>query len=293
MMALLFVLLALQGITDTAPAEPRTLTISVTDEAGGPVSGLRPDEVVVLENGVARDVSRLEPETRPLLAAVIVDSSEPIGSLYRLHLVDAVVRFLGRLPAGSRYALWTTGDRPTKVVDFTDDVALAGRALKRVYPRGGNTVLDAVVEAAEDLQEKEGDRTAVVVISGNGLGFANYDRTAVVDRALRRGRHTFMVVNFQEGAGPGDSGFASGDAAGSVGRVDYEYVFSALTDRSGGLREMPLSAMGVDKSLEKVAAALGGQYRITYDTLPDLKERKIEVKVARPGAKVSLAGSRS
>ena len=56
---------------------------------------------------------------------------------------------------------------------------------------------------------------------------------------------------------------------------------------------MPLSAMGVGRSLERIAAALGGQYRITYGTLPDLKERDLEVKVARPGVKVSLGGSRS
>ena len=162
--------LALQVAPATTPAEARTVTVSVTDEKGGPVTGLRPEEVAVLENGVARDVSRLEPETRPLTVAVIVDSSEPIASFYRLSIVDAVVRFLGRLPEGARYSLWTTGDRPTKVVDFTDDVARAGPALKRTFPRGGNTVLDAIVEASEDLKLREGQRTAVVVVSGNGLG---------------------------------------------------------------------------------------------------------------------------
>jgi len=293
MLTLALLVLALQGVADLSPAESRTLTVSVTDDKGGPVTGLRTDEVVVLENGVARDVSRLEPETRPLMVAVIVDSSQPIGSLYRLNLVDEVARFVGRLPDGSRYALWTTGDRPTKVVDFTDDASRAGRALKRTFPRGGNTVLDAVIEASEDLKEKEGERTAVVVVSGNGLGFSSYDRTEVVDRALRTG-HTFMTVNFQEGAAPGDPGFAgSRDAVGSVGRADYDHVLGSLADRSGGLRETPLSAMGVGRSLEKIAAALGGQYRITYSTLPDLKERKVEVRVARPGVKVSLRGSRS
>jgi VWFA-related protein len=291
-MTTLALVLALQGVAGVSPGEARTLTVSVTDDKGGPVAGLRTDEVVVLENGVARDVFRLEPETRPLTVAVIVDSSEPIGSSYRLNLVDEVLRFLGRLPDGSRFAVWTTGDRPTKVVDFTDDTAQASRALKRTFPRGGNTVLDAIVEVSESLREREGERTAVVVVSGNGLGFSNYDRTDVVDRALRT-RHTFMTVHFQEGAAPGDPGFATSDAAGSVGRADYDHVLSSLADRSGGLREAPLSAMGVGRSLEKIAATLGGQYRITYATLPDLKQRKIEVKVARPGIKVSLGGTRS
>jgi VWFA-related protein len=292
MTTLALLVLALQSPTDLSPAEARTLTISVTDDKGGPVTGLRTDEVVVVENGVARDVSRIEPETRPLTVAVIVDSSEPIGSAYRLNLVNEVARFVGRLPDGSRYALWTTGDRPTKVVDFTDDASRAGRALKRTFPRGGNRVLDAIVEASDDLKEREGERTAVVVVSGNGLGFSDYDRAQVVERGLQTG-HTFMTVNFQEGAAPGDPGLAGSDPGGSVGRADYDYVLGGLAEGSGGLRETPLSVMGVGRSLEKIAAALGGQYRITYGTLPDLRERKVEVKVARPGVKVTLGGSRS
>jgi VWFA-related protein len=284
--------LALQATPATTPAETRTLTVSVTDEKGGPVTGLRPEEVAVLENGVARDVSRLEPETRPLTVAVIVDSSEPIASFYRSSIVDAVARFVRRLPEGSRYALWTTGDRPTKIVDFTDDVARAGPALKRTFPRGGNTLFDAIIEASEDLKLREGQRTAVVVVTGNGLGFTNYDRTQVVDRALKNA-HTFMAVSFQEGEAPGDPALGQSDEMGKVGRADYDYVLGNLAERSGGLREVPLSAMGVDRALDKMAAALGGQYRLTYATLPDLKDRKIEVKVARPGVKVSLGGSRS
>jgi VWFA-related protein len=284
--------LALQAPDDAPLAETRTLTVSITDEKDLPVAGLRTDEVAVLENGVARHVSRVEPETRPLTVAVVVDSSEPIGGLYRLSVVDAVARFIGRLPEGTRYALWTTGDRPTKIVDFTDDVGRAGPALKRTFPRGGNTVFDAIVEASDDLKQREGQRTAVVVVSGNGLGFTNYDRLSVVERALKSG-HTFMTVNFQEGAAAGDPAPGSNDAMGSVGRGDYDYVLGALADRSGGVREIPLSAMAVGRSLDKVAAALGGQYRITYGTFPDLKDRKVEVKVARPGIKVSLGASRS
>ena len=93
--------LALQGPAEqVVPAAGRTVTISVTDEKGAPVAGLRPEEVVVLENGVARDVSRVEPESRPLQVAVIVDSSEPVSSVYRVSVVDEIVRFLGRLPDG-------------------------------------------------------------------------------------------------------------------------------------------------------------------------------------------------
>jgi VWFA-related protein len=263
----------------STPADVRTLDVWITDAKGSAVRGLVPEEAAVVENGVARSVTRLEEDRRPLTVAVVVDSSAPMATFYRLHLVDPVVQLLNQLPEGSRFAVWTTGDRPQKIADWGDDVAVASRALKRTAPLGGNTVLDAIVEAAADLKQKESERAALVVVSGVGIGFTNYERRQVVEKAQTSGA-TFMVVQFEE---TGEPSQAAGEA---VSRLDYDYVFDNLTRQSGGLREITMSAMGVPRSLEKVAQALKAPYRLSYTTVPDLKERKVEVRVARPGVKV-------
>jgi len=270
----------------SAPAEVRTLDIWVTDAKGAAVRGLVPDEAAVVENGVARTVTRLEEDRRPLNVAVIVDSSAPMSSIYRLHLVDPLVQLLNKLPAGSRFAVWTTGDRPHKAADWGDDVAAASRALKRTAPQGGNTVLDAIVEAAADLKQQEGERSAVVVVSGVGIGFANWERRQVVDKATASGA-TFMVVQFEE---TGEPSLAAGDA--QVTRLDYDYVFDNIARRTGGLRETAMSAMGAPRALERIAQALKAPYRLSYTTVPDLKSRKVEVQLARPGVKVRIGPTR-
>src|SRR6185295_1891145 len=119
-----------------------------------------------------------------------------------------------------------------------------------------------------------------VIVSGVGLGFANYERRQVVEKAGSSGA-TFMVVQFDEAGSPAESG---GDE--QVTRLDYDYVFEGLTRQTGGLRETTMSAMGVARSVERVAQALTAPYRLSYVTVPDLKERKVEVRVARPGVKV-------
>jgi VWFA-related protein len=263
----------------SAPADVRTLDVWVTDSKGSAVRGLVPEEAAVMENGVARSVTRLEEDRRPLTVAVIVDSSAPMATFYRLHLVEPIVQLLNQLPEGSRFAVWTTGDRPQKIADWSDDVAAASRALKRVAPQGGNTVIDAIVEATADLRQKESERSAVVVVSGVGIGFTNFERRQAVEKA-QSGGATFMVVQFDE---TGEPSQAAGDA---VTRLDYDYVFDNVTRQSGGLREITMSAMGVPRALEKVAEALKTPYRLSYTTVPDLKERKVEVRVARPGVKV-------
>jgi VWFA-related protein len=273
----------------------RSVSFAAVDEKGAPVQGLTRDEVVVLENGVAREPTGLEPDPRPLRVALIVDTSRPVATQLRLHVVDAVAAFVQRLPEGTQYAVWTTGDRPQKTVDYTTDRPAAARQLKRTLLDGGNTLLDAVVEATQDMKswlsrtEQEEIRPAVVVVSGAGIGFASYDRRQVVDRVAPTGI-LFSGVVFDEGGGP--LGGPGSDPQ-TVGRLDYEYVVSTLAERSGGLFESTLSAMGVDDALDKIAADLAGRYRVSYATLSGSKADKVEVTVARPGVKVRVAPSPS
>jgi VWFA-related protein len=265
---------------DASPVE-RTLTVTVVDDSGAPVQGLSGDEVAVVEGGVARQATRFQRDERPLDLALVVDTSQPMASLYRLNILDAVVQFLKRLPAGTKHAVWTTGDRPTKVVDFSEDPALTERALRRVMTTGGNTLLDALVEAAKDVGAREGRRGVVLAVTGTGIGFSDRDRRRVVDEGLETGVQ-FLAVQFDE------SGDADVQAAGDqISRQDYDYVLSELTRRSGGRHERILSALGARGALEKMVPELSARYRLTYESSG--KDDKLEVQVARPGVKVRWA----
>jgi hypothetical protein len=70
-------------------------------------------------------------------------------------------------------------------------------------------------------------------------------------------------------------------------------VFSELAKRTGGLHETVLSSLGIDSGMKKLTAFLRGGYRLSYATLPGLKSRKLEVKVARPGVKVKIGSSQA
>jgi VWFA-related protein len=275
-MGMAFWLLAALSVDPSpAPAELRTATVIVLDQQGAPVDGLGPDEVGVLEDGVAREVTKVEPDHRPLALALLVDTSEAMGSSYRLDVLDAISHFLPKLPDPTRVSVWTTGDRPRKLVDLTDDVPAALAALKRVFPQGGNTLLDAIVEASRDLKKAEGERTAVVIVTGLGTDFSNRDQHRAVDDAL--GNATwFMAVEFEEG--PVD--FET--------RTRYDFTLTELTEKTGGIYERTLSTMGAASGLKKIGAALHSSYRVSYATLGGEQKRKLSVSVARPGIHVFL-----
>lgn len=269
--------LALLLAQSDMPAEAvlRSLEVAVLDESGDRVPALVPEEVVVLENGVARDVSSVEPDTRPLSVVLLIDTSQFVRTTYRLQILEAVEGFLERLPAGTRLAVWTTGARPSLRYGPGTDLAAAVRALQLVVPEGGNTMLDALVETTRELGTPEGERTAVVVVSSEAVEFSSRDRRQVV-AAARPQAGEFHVVQFREG--DADQEMLS----------NYSYVFSELTKRSGGLYATPLSSMSVAARLREVGADLAGRYRIRYATLENLEKRKLEVEVARPGLKTRV-----
>jgi VWFA-related protein len=283
-------LLLLQGAAPAVEAQTRQLTVTVTDDKGQPIEGLTPEEIAVTENGVAREITRMELDRRPLTVAMIVDTSQPMSTSYRLHIVDPVIQFLTRLPPDSRFTVWTTGDRPTRIVDdYTTDAAAAAKALRRVAPQGGNTLLDTLVEASRDLAKREGERTAVVVVTGLGIGFRNYEKQQVV-REASKGGATFLTLQIEEGRLPPGAGTSG---VGEVDATDYEYALAGLAKESGGRQESTLSPMGVASSLAKLGAELRGQYRLAYLGLPGVKDPKIKVTVARQGAQARVGTPRT
>jgi hypothetical protein len=225
------------------------------------VTDVSPSDVALQENGVARDIVSFKPDRRPLSVAVLVDTSAAVSSAYRLNVVDAVAGLITRLPDGSRYALWTTGDRPTKVLDFTDDRGAAGKALRMIAPQGGNYMLDAFSESTEDLKKtaREGDRTAVVAVSFMGPEFSYLDKYRSSEVA-EKNAELFLSVQVESQAG---------EAADFEMRSNVGYVMDRLARATGGRFDTVLSPMGLDSALRAVRApALGLPARLRHRPRP-------------------------
>ena len=282
---LLAAIVLLAAPAQAAEVESRSVNVVVTEDKGAPIQSLAPEEVAVVENGTTRTLQRLEKDRRPLKLALLVDTSEPMGAFYRLQIVDPILRFLAKLPEGSTFAVWTTGDRPSKVVDFGQSTTDAAKALRRVFPTGGNTVFDAIVEASKELKGEEAGRTALVIVTGTGIGFTNYSKEQVVEEGKKSGA-LVLGAEIEETRASDQAG------AGEVRASDYDYVLANLAEATGGRREVLLSAMGTGPTLDSFAGELSSVYRLTYETVPGLKARKVEVKVARPGARVRVGVSR-
>jgi len=276
-------LLAVLGLLQTAP-ETLSLRAVVLDGKNAPVRDLEMNDVSLTENGVTVPLTRFELDERDTRVALLIDTSQPFSTAYRLHFVDAAKSLVASLPSNTRVTVWTTGDRPTKVID---DLSLAEEGtsreimnrLTRVAPQGGNTILDAFVEASRDLQKKEGTRNVVVFLTGDGPGFSNDERQSLTDRVLKTGVEVMGTVISERG---------DPTAGGDVTPDEYDYVFSNLTDRTGGRLERALSVMGAGAATQRVAADLRSTYRLAFHS-SGAKRPKVALQVARPSVKVRLS----
>jgi hypothetical protein len=273
----LLLLLLGQAPTIAPDAQVRALTVTILDDEGEPVQGLGVEDVALTENGVVRPITSFKPDERPLTVAVIVDTSQAVGNAFRLNVVDAVAALVARLPVGTSYALWTTGDRPNKLLDYGEDRTAAAKALVRVPTLGGNYMLDALAEASKDLKAhlREGDRSAVIAISGTGPELSYLDKYRSADVA-EENADLYLILEVDVGG------------AGFEQRAKLSYVFDRLARASAGEYDVVLSYMGVDSSLRNLSPYLRAGYRLAYATVPDLKKRQIKVTVARPGTEVRV-----
>ena len=73
--------LALSGPQAQPLPDQLVIAAVVTDKEGHPVTDLKPDEIVVQENGADRPTVRAERDARPLKVALVLDSSAAMGGL--------------------------------------------------------------------------------------------------------------------------------------------------------------------------------------------------------------------
>jgi hypothetical protein len=138
-------------------------------------------------------------------------------------------------------------------------------------------MLDAFAEASADLKKlsREGDRTVVVAVTGTGPELSYRDKYRAAEEA-EKNAELFLSVQI-------DSGEADFEM-----RSNLSYVMDRLARATGGRYEVILSPMGTDTALRKLSAHLRSGYRLAYATVPDLKKRKLDLSIARPGTEVFL-----
>jgi VWFA-related protein len=237
----------------------RTLYFTALDGKGAPVTDLTAADLSVKENGKDRVIATLQPATAPLQVAILVDDAGTGG--FR----SAVAQFLQKLSGRGMFAISLLSPQPIKVADFTTEVDTLNAAINRLGPRGRivpdtEQIIEAVREAAKELQQRRG-RRAIVVLTVAGEKAAS----DLADDALGSLKRSGAILSVVSIIGA-DAGRVLGDGP----------------RQSGGTVLQVSGQSPIGGVLAQVADNLLNQYALTY-TLPD---------GVKPNEKLSLSTSR-
>ena len=257
-----------------AQAQERVLYVSVVDKKGAPVTELAAADILVREDDRQREVLRVTRATAPMPIAVLVDNSQPAERAIP-DIRPAVATFARLAQPLGPISLVTFADRPTVLVDYTDDPKALAAGANRIFsqPGSGPTMLDAIAEASQGLMKRESERAAIVVLGTAQVELGNYGYQQVLER-LRNAGASLNVVMFSP---PGQLRL-------DLRARDRQTVIDTGTRDTGGYRVDVLATQSFEEQMTRVANALRNQFRVVYARPESLiPPEKVEVTAAKDG----------
>ena len=291
---------AQQPSTDGAPQGPLfrsgaslvALNITVTDGDKRYVTGLKPEEFAVYEDGVQQSVQFFEARQVPLDLIVLLDASSSMTD--KMDVVrEAAMGFLRTLRETDRGAVVTFSDGVDIAQPLTGDRELLEGAVRRVQPRGATALYNALYVALKQFgraAQNTGDvrRQAIAVLSDGE------DTSSLVSF------EDVMALARKSGVGIYTIGLQSKYTAlrnGSAGRKYFsesDYSMKTLAQETGAQAFFPAAVSELRGIYAGIAQELSAQYSIGYsptNTRADGRFRRIVVRITsrpelRPRARI-------
>jgi VWFA-related protein len=260
--ALLFV-----ATTASAQVDERVMYASVVDDKGIPLTNVSAKDLLVREDGQAREILKIAKDEDPLQIALLVDNSVSMRDKLS-ELRKAVSTFISSMRPGVQVALLTVAERPTIVVNYTaDHAALLKGVDKIVAYEAGNYVLDGIAEASEGLMKRPNTRSMMVVVTGMGpeLSYRHYSDALRPLRESGASLHAILVTgpNVDEAMTAVERG-NPGDSGAGIGGVGRDIVLGRMTKETGGRYEEVLSMSSLSAKLQQLSSEISNQYRVTF-----------------------------
>ena len=232
--------------------EITSITATVTDREGHPVTGLDRDAFEVYEDGVRQTVTQFTRERVPIGLGVLLDISD---SMFGKRIEDArtaVETFLFELldPA-DEFFLMAFNHRPRALTGWTREQGDVRHALAALRPSGGTAIYDAILEALPIIEKRTRQRAAILVIS-DGADTASTATLRELRPALRRSDAFVYAIAID-----------SPERQPINTRVNAA-ALREITAESGGRTEIVQNSAQLEEAAARIAEELNSQYVLGY-----------------------------
>jgi VWFA-related protein len=140
--------------------------VSVTDQSGQPVPGLKAANFQVLEEGRAQEIDQVsDAEHTPLEIALLIDVSGSVNPLFEFEIKAAAQFLESVMKSEDRATIFLIGDKPISLLARENATQAAAR-LRTIVPSGKFTAFyDTVAAAAKYLQKNAPIRSRRVIVA--------------------------------------------------------------------------------------------------------------------------------
>jgi hypothetical protein len=286
----------------------KTMFVSALDAGNKPVPGLTKDMWAVREDGTNRTVVDVKPATDPLDIVLMIDTSQTSQASIS-DLRAGLQGFADALFAGSAPVTMSIMDvAAADVVVATDKktVADVNTVLAKTFAdRAGTSVMiEGLMDAAKRLVKSPTPRRAIVMVNMDGVPELSTTAGQKVIRAVLASAASLWVVTYQNTAtkalqgntgGSGAIAIANGSNQGGVGTGDTgqarDALLAVVPQGTGGLRWQLAVPTALRETLRQLAAAIVGQYALTYARVDGSMPKIVQVRESQPGVTIHYSST--
>jgi len=250
-----------------------TLTLTVTDQYGRYVSGLKKNAFTVYDEGQEQEITFFTDADAPVSIGILFDISGSMSGEKIQRARKALERFMNISHPMDEYFLIAFNSRAQLLLDRTRDSEALLRKLTLVRPKENTALYDAVYLGIERVTRGAHQRKAILIISDGQDNSSRYSFKEVRN-LLKETDVTIYSVGIMD----------NNDSRDPIGLQGQAFL-DELSSVSGGKSFYPQTSVEMDEIFERIAVELRNQYSIGYipkNFQPDGRWRKVKVKVKPP-----------
>lgn len=247
------------------------IPVSVTDFQGRSVNNLNLQDFLLKIDGETAEIGDVFFSDTPVRLALLFDNSSSVTSA-RDFEIKAAKRFFKQVlrPDKDLAALYSVATGIRLEQPLTKSTSQLIRAIENLLPpKGATSLLDAIIESSNYLQDYRGRRVIVIVSDGeDNLSDATLEETV---RTAQLNNCQIYVVKTTDFENYKRTGNRAGNA--NIRYLAAERRMQELAAQTGGAVYSPIDERELDAAFERISSELSNQYILTYYPNYETEER--------------------
>lgn len=241
------------------PVDYVSVLFTVTDKKNRYVTNLKQSDFKVYEDDKLQNTLIFRSETDlPLKIALLIDASASITGKLKFEQEAAIEFLQSILRKKQDEALLVTFDSSVELVqDFTDDIDLLSRGIRKIRAGGGTALYDALYRVCQEkLYTQKGNYRKVIIVITDGDD--NQSRVQSLSEVIEMSQRAEAAIY---AISTNSSGFALSIKDNSR---KYDKILKEMSDQTGGRAFFPFKAQDLSQSFEDIGRELRSQYNLAY-----------------------------